>query len=93
MAGSDIGGPGVHGLLQGDIPVGHGMNAAPVVVPSHRLGHVAVPQLRQRATFRHVVLAAVFAEMVDDVGVAADQGSQGSAGADRPQLVVVADHD
>ncbi len=38
-----------------------------------------------------IVLAAVLGQLVDDVGVASDQGGERPAGADRPQLVVVAD--
>ena len=37
------------------------------------------------------MLAAVLDQLVDDVGVASDEGGQRPAGADRPQLVVVAD--
>jgi hypothetical protein len=80
VAGGHVGGPGVHGLLQGVVAFGHGMNAALGVVPGDRLGDVAGAQLRQRATLRHVVLVAVFAELVDTVWVPADQGRQ------RPRL-------
>ncbi len=71
-AGADIGGPGVHSLLEGSVSVGHGVDSAVAVVPGDRGGHVAVAQLGQRVAFSRIVLAAVLAQLVDDVGVAAD---------------------
>ncbi len=90
VAGSHIGGPSVHGLLQGVVAFNGGVDPALMVVPGHSLANLPVAQLGQGATLRLVVLAAVLGQLGDRVGVAADQGSQGPAGADGAQLVGVA---
>jgi hypothetical protein len=66
------------------------VNAPLTVVPSDRLPHFAVAEFSESLAFGRVVLAAVLGQLVDDIGVAADQRSQRSAGADRTELVVVA---
>jgi hypothetical protein len=55
------------------------------------LGDAAIPQLGEGAAFAGIVLTPVLGQLVDDVGVTAYQAGQCPTGADRPQLVLVAD--
>src|SRR5262249_21910194 len=91
MSGRDVGSPGVDGFLEGDVPLGCRVQPALTRVPRDGFGDATSPQLGQGATFGRVVLAAVLGQLVHDVGVAAHQRAECTAGADRPQLVVVAD--
>ncbi len=87
-----VGGPGVDGLLEGDVPVGDGVEAALARDTRRRPWPTsAIPQLGQGARVRGVMLSAVLGQVVDDVGVASDQGGERPARADRTQLMVVAD--
>ena len=91
VPGRHVDSPGVDGLLEGAVSVARSVQAALPGVPGDGLSDAAISQLRQAKTFGGIVLTPVLCQLVDDVGVTADQSGERPAWADRPELVVVAD--